>query len=221
MHAGHGPGAVGEAVAQVDPQGEVPGRHVQTQALIVKGKVTLLDADPSAIVPAMYYLAIRQFARSLKNLDAVLEKAIKYAEARKFDVNNFLTARLFPDMLPFVTQVRIACDNAKSAAALLSGKEAPKHEDNETTVAELRGRIAKCLAYLDTFTASDFEKTNAQTLVKLPNRPGKGMYAEEYLFGRQLPNFYFHLTTAYDLLRHGGVELGKSDYLGQLNIVEV
>jgi hypothetical protein len=169
----------------------------------------------------MYYLAIRQFARTLKNLDAVLDKAIKYAEGRKFDVNNLLTARLFPDMLPFVTQVRIACDNAKTAAALLSGKEAPKHEDNETTFPELRARIAKCLAYLDTFTPADFEKTTAQTVVKLPNRPGKGMHAEEYLLARQLPNFYFHVTTAYDLLRHGGVELGKSDYLGHLNIIDV
>jgi len=169
----------------------------------------------------MYYLAIRQLARSLRNLDAVLEKAMKHAEARKFDVNNFIQARLFPDMLPFVSQVRIACDVAKTSAALLSGKEPPKHEDNETTVAELRTRIARCLAYLDTFTPADFEKTSAQTVVKLPNRPGKALYAEEYLLARQLPNFYFHVTTAYDLLRHGGVELGKSDYLGPLAIVEV
>jgi hypothetical protein len=167
----------------------------------------------------MYYLAIRQFARSLKNLDAVLDKATKHAEARKFDVNNFLQARLYPDMLPFVAQVRIACDNAKAAAANLSGKEAPKHEDNETTFADLRARIAKCLAYLDTFTAADFEKTTAQTLIKF--RPGKALPAEEYVFARQLPNFYFHVVTAYDLLRHGGVEIGKSDYLGPLSVVEV
>jgi len=168
----------------------------------------------------MYYLAIRQFARTLKNLDAVLEKTIKHAEARKFDVNNFMQARLYPDMLPFVTQVRIACDNAKAAAANFAGKEAPKHEDNETTVADLRGRIAKCLAYLDTFTAADFEGTTAQTLIKFPNRPGKALPAEEYLFARQLPNFYFHVVTAYDLLRHGGVEIGKADYLGPLGIIE-
>jgi uncharacterized protein len=167
----------------------------------------------------MYYLAIGQFARSLKNLDGVLDKAIKHAEARKFDVNNFMSARLYPDMLPFAAQVRIACDNAKAAAANLAGKEAPKHEDNETTVAELRGRISKCLAYLETFTAADFARTTAQTLIKF--RPGKALVAEEYLFNRQLPNFYFHVVTAYDLLRHGGVELGKSDYLGHLNIVDV
>jgi hypothetical protein len=164
---------------------------------------------------------IQQFARTLRNLDAVLEKAAKYAEARKFDVNNFCTARLFPDMLPFTSQIRIACDQAKSAAANLSGKEAPKHEDNETTFAELRGRIGKCLAYLQTFTAADFERTAPDTVVRLPNRPGKGLRAAEYLYARQIPNFFFHVTTAYDLLRHGGVEIGKSDYLGTLGFIDL
>jgi hypothetical protein len=168
-----------------------------------------------------YHLAIRQFERSLKNLDAVLDKAIKHAEARKFDPNNFCSARLFPDMLPFLAQVRIACDSAKAAAANLAGKEAPKHEDSETTMADLRGRIGKVLAYLATFTAADFERTSPQTIIKMPNPAGKGLAADEYLFGRQIPNFYFHLTTAYDLLRHGGVELGKRDYLGALNLVDV
>jgi uncharacterized protein len=168
-----------------------------------------------------YHLAIRQFERSLKNLDAVLDKATKHAEARKFDVNNFCSARLFPDMLPFMAQVRIACDSAKAAAANLAGKEAPKHEDNETSIADLRARIAKVLAYLATFTPADFERTTPQTIIKLPNPAGKGLHADEYLFGRQIPNFYFHLTTAYDLLRHGGVELGKRDYLGPLNLVDV
>ena len=167
----------------------------------------------------MYYLAVRQFARTLRNLDAILGKAIAYAQARKFDVNNFCTARLNPDMLPFVSQIRIACDHAKSAASLLSGKEAPKHEDNETTVEELRGRIAKCVAYLDTFTAEDFARTSAQTVVKLVRPPGAGVSAEEYLFARQIPNFFFHVTTAYALLRAGGVEIGKTDYIGPLNLL--
>src|SRR5690606_12253314 len=106
----------------------------------------------------MYHLAIRQFARSLKNLDTILGKAQSHAEARKFDVNNFLTARLFPDMLPFASQVRIATDMAKAAAANLSGKEAPKYEDNEKTVDELRARVQKCIAFLESFSASDFER---------------------------------------------------------------
>ncbi len=168
----------------------------------------------------MYYLVVRQFARTLKNLDAVLEKAQAHATARKFDPNNYLTERMSPDMLPFVTQVRIACDNAKLAASLLSGKDAPVHEDNEKTFEELRGRIGKCLAYLDTFTEHDFEKTSAKQIVKLARQPGKGLHADEYLLARQIPNFYFHVTTAYDLLRRGGVEIGKSDYLGQLNVVD-
>jgi hypothetical protein len=166
-----------------------------------------------------YYLAIRQFARTLKQLDGVLEKAVKHAEARKFDVNNLFGARLYPDMLPFAAQVRIACDNAKAAAANLSAKEAPVHEDSETTVPQLRERIGKCLAYLATFTAADFERSG-QVSVRLPRHPGKFLRADEYLFGRQIPNFYFHVVTAYALLRHAGVEIGKSDYLGPLDFIE-
>jgi hypothetical protein len=168
----------------------------------------------------MYYLAVRQFARTLKNLDAVLEKAQGYAKTRNFDPNNFLTERLSPDMLPFAAQIRIACDHAKTSAASLSGKEAPKHEDNEKTFEELRGRITKCVSYLDTFTAQDFEKTTPQLVVKLVRQPGKGLHADEFLFGRQIPNFYFHVTTAYALLRRGGVEIGKTDFLGPLNVVD-
>ena len=167
-----------------------------------------------------YFLVVRQMMRSLRVLDSILDKAAKYAEARKFDVNNFCTARLFPDMLPFVAQIRIACDQAKAAASNLSGKEAPKHEDTETTVPELRARIGKCLAYLDTFTSADFEKVKPDTMVRMPNRPGKAIAAAEYLYARQIPNFFFHTTTAYNLLRHGGVEVGKSDYLGPLGFVD-
>lgn len=168
----------------------------------------------------MYYLAVRQFARTLKNLDAVLEKAQTFAKTRNFDVNNLLTERLFPDMLPFAAQIRIACDHAKSAAASLSGKDAPKHEDNEKTFEELRGRIGKCLAYLDTFSEKDFERTKPDTVIKLARPPGKGLRANEYLMARQLPNFYFHVTTAYALLRRAGVEIGKADFLGSLDVID-
>jgi hypothetical protein len=168
----------------------------------------------------MYYLVVRQFARTLKNLDAILEKTQGYARTRNFDANNLLTERLFPDMLPFASQIRIACDHAKSAASSLAGKDAPKHEDNEKTFEELRGRIAKCVAYLDTFTAQDFERTKPEQIIKLARQPGKGLHADEYLFARQIPNFFFHATTAYALLRRAGVEVGKSDYLGPLNVVD-
>ena len=166
------------------------------------------------------YEAIQQFSRTLRNLDGVLVKAEAYAKARNFDVNNFLTARLAPDMLTFVRQVRIACDHAKSAAQALTGKELPKHEDNEATFEELRGRIAKCLAVLDGLHAADFT-VKPDAVIKMPNRPGKGMRAGEYLWRRQIPNFYFHVTTAYALLRAGGVDIGKSDFLGQLDIIDL
>jgi hypothetical protein len=164
----------------------------------------------------MYHLAIRQFAHTLKNLDAILGKAVSHAEAKKFDVNNYCTARVAPDMLPFPVQIRIATDQAKSAAANLSGKEAPKFEDDETTIEELRARIRRCISFLDTFTEKDFEKVTAKTVIKLAYPPGKAMLANEYLFGRQIPNFFFHVSTAYNLLRQGGVEIGKMDFLGNL-----
>ena len=166
----------------------------------------------------MYHLAIRQFVRSLKNLDAILGKAVSFAETKKFDVNNFCSVRLAPDMLPFTAQIRIATDMAKAAAASLSGKEAPKFEDNETTIEELRARIARCIGFLDGFNEKDFEKVTGKTLVKVPYPPGKAMLADEYLFGRQLPNFFFHVATAYNLLRQGGVEIGKGDFLGTLQM---
>src|SRR5262249_60950027 len=98
--------------------------------------------------------------------------------------------------------------------------ENPKHENTEKTFADLNARIAKCLAYLESFTPKDFERTSRQTMVKIPTAPGKVMHADDYLFGRVIPNFYFHVTTAYDLLRTGGVELGKTDYLGPLPLVD-
>ncbi len=168
----------------------------------------------------MYHLAIRQFAFTLRNLDAILAKAQQHALTRKFDVNNFCAARLTPDMLPFLAQVRIACDHAKNAGANLSGREAPRHEDNETTFEDIRGRIGKCLVFLDGLTAQDFERTTPDTVIKLPRPQGKGLRADDYLFSRQIPNFYFHVTTAYALLRQGGVEIGKNDFLGQLNFVD-
>jgi hypothetical protein len=168
----------------------------------------------------MYYVVVRQFARTLRNLDAILTKAEQYAQARKFDVNNFVSARLAPDMLPFVAQIRICCDHAKNAAANLSGKPAPKHEDNEKTFEELHGRIAKCLAFLDSLTAQDFEGTKPDTIVKLPYPAGKALRADEYLLARQLPNFFFHVSTAYGLLRAGGVDIGKGDLLGTLGLLD-
>jgi hypothetical protein len=168
----------------------------------------------------MYYLGPRQFVRTLKNLDAILSKAEAYAGARGFDVNNFVGARLAPDMLPFVTQIRIACDAAKAAAAGLSGKEAPRYEDNEKTFEELHARIKKTIAFIDGLTEADFAKTTPETAIRVPGPSGKRLYANDYLLARQLPNFYFHVTTAYALLRHGGVDVGKADFLGELPLLD-
>ena len=168
----------------------------------------------------MYFAVVQQFRKTLANLDAILAKAEAFAASRKFSPDNFLTARLAPDMLPFTAQIRIACDNAKGCAATMAGKVPPKHEDSELTFADLRARIAKCIEYLDTFTAADFAQTNATTIVPIPYPPNKGMYAQEALLSRYVPNFYFHVTTAYDLLRKSGVEVGKTDYLGELQLLD-
>jgi len=168
----------------------------------------------------MYYAVVQQFIRTLRNLDAILVKATKYAETRKFDPNVFCTMRLAPDMLPFTRQVQIACDTAKRTAAGLSGKEAPVHEDNEKTLDELRARIASCVAYLETFKPEDFAHVTDKTVVKVPNPPGKALYAPDALLGRSVPNFFFHVTTAYALLRAGGVEIGKLDFLGPLPLFD-
>jgi hypothetical protein len=168
----------------------------------------------------MYYLVIRQFALTLKNLDACLSKAERYAEARNFPVNNLINARLAPDMLPFVAQIRIACDNAKTAAANLSGKPAPKHEDTEQTFEELHARIGKALAFIDTVSEADLAGTAPDKPIKLVFPPNKALRANEYLVARQIPNFYFHVATAYDILRHNGVDLGKGDYLGDLPLID-
>lgn len=169
----------------------------------------------------MYFAAVQQFLRTLRALDAILVKATLYAEARKFNVDNFLSARVAPDMLPFSRQIQIACDGAKRFASSLTGKEAPVNADTETTMAELRARIASCVAYLETFRAEDFAAVTAETVVPLPNNPARGLYAPDVLFARTIPNFYFHVTTAYGLLRAGGVEVGKRDFLGDVPLFDV
>jgi hypothetical protein len=168
----------------------------------------------------MYFAVIQQFQRTLRVLDAILGKAIAHAEAKKFDPDNFLTARVAPDMLPFTRQVQIACDSAKRAAASLVGKESPVHEDTEQTMAQLRARIQKCLAYLASFKAEDFAAVTAKTVIKLPNPAGKAMHANDALLARSVPNFFFHVMVAYTLLRAGGVEIGKQDFLGELPVFD-
>jgi hypothetical protein len=165
----------------------------------------------------LYEITVASFTRGLNNLQKWMDKAQAHADAKKFEVDTLVTARLAPDMYPFVKQVQIACDTAKFAAVRLTEKEAPKHEDNEKTFAELRQRINKALAYLATFKPADFNGAEDRR-VPLPWAPGKWMHGGEYVPQMAGPNFYFHLTTAYDILRHNGVDVGKMDFIGDVNI---
>ncbi|MFI4913960.1 MAG: DUF1993 family protein [Steroidobacterales bacterium] len=165
---------------------------------------------------SIYDFSIPVFTRMLTNLSGLIDKATAYAETRKFDSKVLLEVRLFPDMLPFAKQVQIACDNAKGAAARLAGIEAPKHEDNEGTMAELKARIAKTLAFLQTIKPEQLQGAETRQIT-VPMRTGPLHFAGlAYLTGFALPNVYFHVTTAYALLRHNGVEVGKGDFLGSL-----
>jgi hypothetical protein len=163
---------------------------------------------------SMYQASAPRFANTLKNLSAILDKAQAHAEARKIDPKVLLAARLYPDMFPMSRQVQSACDTTKGAVARLAGVEVPVHEDTEQTFEELKARIAKTIAFIQTIQAAQIDGSEEREIV-LKFRSGevkfKGM---QYLLGHALPNFYFHVTTAYDILRHNGVEIGKRDYIG-------
>jgi hypothetical protein len=162
----------------------------------------------------MYDTLVPTANRMLGNLSTFLDKAAAFAEAKKFDVAVLLNARLAPDMFGLTRQVQIACDMIKGAAARLSGTEIPKYEDNETTIAELKARVAKTLAFVNGVDAAKFAGSEDRDIV-LQARSGelrlKGLnYLRDYV----LPNVYFHVTTTYAILRHNGVELGKPDFIG-------
>ena len=161
--------------------------------------------------------SISSFQIGLAALSAVLDKAEAHAEARKIDPTVLLNTRLFPDMFTFTRQVQIACDQAKNGGARLAGVEAPKFEDNEKSFAELKTRIAKTIAYVKTLDAQKID-ASADREITFPLGPVKKghMKGAEYLDHFVLPNFYFHLSTAYGILRHCGVEVGKLDFLGTI-----
>ncbi len=161
----------------------------------------------------MYAATVPPMRLMLKNLATWLAKAEAHIEANKIDPDAFLAARLFPDMLPFKAQIQIATDNAKGAAARLAGVEIPKFEDNEATFADLHARIDKTVAFLDTLLAAQFEGADTRAIsLQLRDRKLEFVGAD-YLTTWATPNFFFHVTTAYALLRHNGVEIGKVDYL--------
>ncbi|OGA01919.1 MAG: hypothetical protein A2Z64_05265 [Betaproteobacteria bacterium RIFCSPLOWO2_02_67_12] len=163
---------------------------------------------------SMHQASAPRFVNMLNNLAAILDKAAAHAEAKKIDPQVLLGSRLYPDMFPLARQVQIACDNAKGAVARLAGIEIPKHEDTEKSFDELKARIAKTVEFVDGVQPARIDGTEDKDIhLKLGKREvtWKGM---QYLLGFALPNFYFHVLTAYAILRHNGVELGKHDYIG-------
>lgn len=164
---------------------------------------------------SMYDASVPMFAHSLKALRAVLEKAAAHAERKKFDTLILANSRLFPDMLPLINQIQIASDAAKGAAARLSGVEPPKFEDNEKTFPELLERIDKTIAFLTSVTPDQFAGSEDRVVTIKTRQETHSFPGLIYLRHWAIPNFFFHITTAYNLLRHNGVEIGKSDFLGK------
>ena len=163
---------------------------------------------------SMYSASVPVFQHMLRNLMHILDKGEASAQARKFDPSVLATSRLAPDMLPFTRQILIACDAAKLGVARISGLEAPKFEDNETTFAELKARIQKTLDWLGTVPASALDGTEDKDITFPVGRDAtRTMNGQAYLLTWAMPNFFFHITTAYGILRHNGVDLGKRDDL--------
>jgi hypothetical protein len=164
-----------------------------------------------------YFATVTQLKKMLGQVEGWIEKAHAFAQQKKFEPNNLLSARLAPDQYPLLQQLRATCDAAKFCAQRTTGKEAPKHPDNETTFEELRARIKSVISYLDGLTEKDFAGAD-EKLVVLPFIPGKAMRAQDYFVELGVPNFFFHVNHVYAILRHNGVDLGKMDYTGSLTL---
>ncbi len=162
---------------------------------------------------SMHQASAPVFVQGLKGLLIVLDKAIAHIEARKIDPAAFLQARLYPDMLPFTRQVQIATDFAKGSVARLAGEEPPAYPDTETSFAELRARVVNTIACIEGFTAAQVDGSEDRDITLMRRGVATHVKGQPYLLEQAMPNFYFHITTAYALLRQGGVEVGKKDYL--------
>jgi hypothetical protein len=177
------------------------------------------------MVLSMFDASVPSMLRQLGALDAILAKATAHAALRKIDPAVLLVSRLYPDMFPLTRQVQLTCDFAKNTVARLAGQDPPNWPDDEATFEQLRERIAKTVEFVQTFSSSQLEGAETRD-VTLPPRRAYGMTAiggkpttlngASFLFNFALPNFYFHATTAYDILRHCGVEIGKRDFIGQM-----
>jgi hypothetical protein len=165
----------------------------------------------------VYECTVPMFVQHLRNVERWLDKAVAYAQQKKFDPEVFLQMRLAPDQFPFVRQVQAACDSAKWACSKLAGKQAPSHPDTEATIPELRARLKAVIDYLQTLDAKDFADAESR-LCQHTWMQGKSLRGAAYLKEFGWPNFFFHTTSAYQILRHNGVDLGKMDYLGRLSL---
>jgi hypothetical protein len=162
----------------------------------------------------MYQASVPAFQHALKALSGLLDKGAAFAKEKNIDPAELINARLAPDMFPLSRQVQIASDNAKGATARLAGREIPKYEDTETTFDELKARIAKTIAFLEGIKASEIDGSEERKVTLRAGGQDRAFTGQNYLTFYALPNFYFHVTTAYDILRHKGVPLGKPDYIG-------
>lgn len=165
---------------------------------------------------SLYDVSIPIFTLSLTNLSVILDKAASHAEAKKVDPKAIPQARLIVDMLPLSAQIQIACDTAKGAAARLAGIEIPKHEDTEATLADLKARVAKTLDFIRTIKPEQLQGSETREIVLQFPQTTMKFNGRNYLTNFVLPNFFFHVTMAYALLRKNGVELGKRDFLGPI-----
>lgn len=164
---------------------------------------------------SMYQTSIPVFTRMLNNLIAIMEKAAAHCEAKKIDPAVLISCRLYPDMFAFAKQIQIAADAAKNGAAYLAGAEAPKFDNTEQSFPDLIERVKQTIAFLNNFKSEQIDGTEEKEII-IPRGDSTLTYrGQEYLLNRVLPNLFFHITTAYDILRHNGVELGKRDYLGK------
>jgi uncharacterized protein len=166
----------------------------------------------------MYYQVVCQCTQNVKNLEGCLDKAEQYASTRKFDVNVLVATRLAPDMKPFSYQIQSACDYLKGAAAWLSGQTPPKYDDNETTFEALRARIRKTVAFAQSVREDQYAGAGERQ-VSFFWAPGKIMSGKDYTLQMVIPNTFFHIAMAYAILRSNGVDIGKMDFLGPINLV--
>ena len=164
---------------------------------------------------SMYQASVPRFVNILGNLSNILDKTQAHIDAKKLSDASLTAFRLFPDMLPMTTQVQVACDTAKGVVARLAGVDIPAFEDNEQTIAELKARVAKTIAFIQTITPAQIDGTEDKDIVTKRGEKETHYKGMQFLLGHAIPNFYFHITTAYAILRHNGLPIGKRDFLGK------